>query len=276
MNSAAEAPDNDESHPKRSKRGASFPRMTLAEAVGAIQQAMKMGRHHNQGSLASALGHSSVKSSTYRQRLADLREYGLVAGRGDDLELTDLAQRITHPISSSDAESALGAAFLHCDTFTRMYDELNKGEAIPLDRLGNVSIHKLEVSQHSADRFAESFAAGAVTARIAERTDLDIILWERERSQSPPAEQVTPEEATKPTHSAPEEDGRSSSMVDVLKQAWPLTNGEVRFSVRLTDALPSSAFGPLGEAASAIEALVVHLGECFPEEPLTPTTGDEG
>lgn len=263
-------------HLKRTKRGASFPRMALSEAVSAIQEIAKMGRQHNQGSLASALGHSSAKSGTFRQRLADLREYALVAGRGEDLELTDLALRITHPTSTADADGALAVAFLNCDTFAQMYGELEKGETIPLDRLGNFSIHRLGVGHHVAERFAESFAAGAVAAQLAERNDLGLIMWEREHAGGSRSAETSTDESAPAKPDELEQTGQSPDLVVVLKQAWPLNNGEVQFSVRLTDALPSSAFGPVGDAVSAIETFVQHLADCFPEEPQPPETGNEG
>lgn len=275
MNLAEEETDSSEQRAKRSKRGASFPRMALSEAVSAVQEIAKMGRHHNQGSLASALGHASVKSGTFRQRLADLREYGLVGGRGDDLELTDLALRITRPTSSGDADAALGAAFRNCETFARMYDELDKGEVIPLDRLGNFSIHKLNVGHHVADRFAESFAAGAVMAQVAERNDSGLILWERERAGSSSSAEIPAGDAAPMPHNEPESSVPPAGTAEVLKQTWSLNNGEVRLSVSLTDALPSSAFGPAGEAVSAIEAFVQHLSECFPEDQQSSADEDE-
>lgn len=275
MSADEETTENTANQLKRTKRGASFPRMALSEAVSAIQEIAKMGRQHNQGSLASALGHSSAKSGAFRQRLADLREYALVAGRGEDLELTDLALRITHPTSSADADGALTVAFLNCDTFARMYGELEKGEAIPLDRLGNFSIHRLGVGHHVAERFAESFAAGAITAQLAERNDLGLIMWEREHARGSLSAKTSDDETMPTEHDEPEQVGLSPDLIVVLKQAWPLNNGEVQFSVRLTDALPSSAFGPVGDAVSAIETFVRHLADCFPEEPQPPATRNE-
>ncbi len=247
-----------ESGPKssRSPRGAAFPRMTVPEATQALRQVHKAGRHHSPGSMSSLLGHSSPNSGAFRQKLADLREFGLVAGRGEELELTTLALRITRPTSTDDADAAIRESFLHCATFEQMYTQVAKGEPMALEILGNLAIHTLNVGDHVADRFAQCFAEGVVAARLGERDDGNIVLWEREERPAVTAG-ASSEEPSSGAQDLIAPVGHDEAVA--LHQTWSLDPGSVQLTIRVSEALPSSSFAPLAEAVTAIESLVTHL-----------------
>ena len=246
----------------RSARGASFPRMTLQEAAQAVKEASKVGSQHSAASMASALGHASPNSGTFRQKLADLREFEFVTGRGDDLELTALALRIARPLSAADADDAFRESFLGCEIFADMYQIATKGENIPLVTIANFGIHKLGVAQHSADRFAQCFSEGAAAAQLGERDDLAVTLWEAEQSIGAGA---TTEPAVEDGAGTTGDDGRPF-LQPAVQQVWPVGGGNITLSVRFPGALPSTAFGPLGKAMETVEELVAHLRACLAED----------
>jgi hypothetical protein len=55
------------------------------------------GRPFDAEACASALGYKSSKNGAFRQVLADLRKYGLLTGRGDALQTTELLGRAASP-----------------------------------------------------------------------------------------------------------------------------------------------------------------------------------
>lgn len=257
--SEEQEPENPASGPQlRTSRGASFPRMTLPEAAQAVKDICKVGSSHSPGSMASVLGHSSANSGAFRQKLADLREFELVTGRGEVLELSALAMRVARPLSPEDADAAIRQAFLGCEIFAELYQLVEKGSELKLELLANMGIHKLHVRQHVAERFANCFAEGAVAAQLGERDNDSITLWERERPsgpsdvEPPPADSVAEEEST---HT------ETADTVQALRQVWPLSPGSVELAIRFPEALPASAFAHLADAMTKIEELVVHLDE---------------
>jgi len=78
-------------------RSASFPLLSLPQAVKIIKDAGTYGPRHSRTAIATYAGHSSANSGPFKQKLSALRDWGFISGNGDELELTELAMKIAPP-----------------------------------------------------------------------------------------------------------------------------------------------------------------------------------
>jgi hypothetical protein len=76
-----------------------FPETTISDAAELAKKIAQSFRTNefSKESLAAALGYKNAVSGAFNQRLADLRKYGIVEGRGDRLRATNLSQRLAAP-----------------------------------------------------------------------------------------------------------------------------------------------------------------------------------
>lgn len=90
------------------------------------------GNEFTDEALASALGHGAAKSGAFRQKVADLRKFGIVDGRGATLRASSIAQSLyaDHP---GDGENATKAMLQKIPIFKAIYDQF--GGQVPDDRV---------------------------------------------------------------------------------------------------------------------------------------------
>lgn len=81
--------------------------------------------------LASALGYSSAKSGPFHQRIADLRKYGVLTGRGSQLTACPLAQAIYNDRPGERAK-ALREMMESIPLFKALYEKF--GDKLPDDQ----------------------------------------------------------------------------------------------------------------------------------------------
>ncbi len=110
-----------------------YPTVVLSEAIKVAEVLVKQFRGAMLVSgLAQALN-MSEKGGGFLNKMAALRDYGLVEGRGT-LRVTPLAERIILPNSPAEAARAACEAFLRVDLFTELDRRL--GDEVPdIDRL---------------------------------------------------------------------------------------------------------------------------------------------
>lgn len=255
----------------RRKKSTGFPVVSLAEAAPILKQAGRYGFTHSMPAFASYMGHSTTNSGAFRQRLAAFRDWKLVSGRGDSLEMTETARAIAHP-ESDDAEArALQSAFMNCPVFYRLYDESAKGIPLNPDGLGSRGVLEAGVSPASKQRFVESFLASAVIAGLAEMLDDGHVLLLPFASEAAQDEQSSPSEVTVvvPPATARAEAPSPFVATPVVHKAWEIDGGSILFEIRTLKPFPPSAFAIVGDVFQNLEHLAKMLG---PAETATHDT----
>lgn len=78
----------------------SYPQVGVDSAIDyAAKVVNSLGTDNfDRGTLAAALGYKNPKSGTFSTRMADLKLYGIIDGRGESIHATDLAQRLVTPM----------------------------------------------------------------------------------------------------------------------------------------------------------------------------------
>ncbi|QRY47028.1 hypothetical protein JVX93_09635 [Mycolicibacterium boenickei] len=243
--------------------------MTLTDAVSMIKKIASYGNTHTNAAVASFLGHSTSNSGPYRSKIAALKDYGLLSGRGDELTVTPLALEITHPGLDADIQASMRAAFLKCSLFQTVYNSLPKDTKLQVGALANSAMHNHGVAAQAKDAFASAFVKSGVTAGLIEEVDSDHV----QLSDGLPAEQsdfaevfededvaqgastLSPAAAVSNTWTSP------PSANAVVSHAWPITGGVVRFIIESSTPLPAAAYSVIGTVITEGDKLAAMLGD---------------
>lgn len=149
------------------ERSARYPAAPLDEAIEFCRQIDELGVDGLTASqIATAMGYKNVKTNTFSGRLSSARQFGLVALADQNHSLTQLAKRIIHPLDPDEIPSLLQQA---CQSPT-LFAELIKqyaGKRLPEPEiLGNLLMHRHQITAAAKSAAAESFYASARFAGI--------------------------------------------------------------------------------------------------------------
>jgi len=257
---------------KRRSRGASFPSMTLAEAVALIKKIASSGTTHTNAAVASILGHQTANSGPYRTKAAGLKDFGLLSGRGDELTVTRLGLEIVHPGIGVDTDASLKRAFRSCKLFATVFDSLPKGDELEVDALASTALYNHGVAAQAKDAFARSFVKSGELAGVLITLDSGKIRLSEE-AHNLAADDGAPGFETAPAAQAPRREGGTRQYAfpttAVVNHGWPISGGTIRFVVESTRPLPATAYGLIQSVIEAGDKLAQMLGlEEAPEDDL--------
>lgn len=105
-----------------------YPAVSVGDAIEAAKKIAKQFKatEFNKEALAAALKHSA-KSGTFFGKMADLKRFGVIEGRGEGQRATDLALRLQGGGAKEQADAA-GELFLRIPLFKALVDRFG-GEA---------------------------------------------------------------------------------------------------------------------------------------------------
>ncbi|HET9412038.1 MAG TPA: hypothetical protein VFO38_04265 [Candidatus Saccharimonadales bacterium] len=244
------------------ERGASFPHLSLPEAVKIIRDAGSYGKRHSLSALATYAGHSSYTSGPFKQKLAALREWGFITTNNGNAQLTDAAMTLVYPTDAQKPKDALRAAFQSCGLFWKIYEDSAKGIPLKPELLANsaVSTHRIGVSAKT--RFLKSFVESAEAVELAQRLPSGEVKF-IELSNSP-VELDGPIEV--------EEDKndelhvvvtgvKQDQLRPVVNQIWTDGNSEISLVIKSSRPLEAGSFESIGSIVTQIEMLWTKLGQ---------------
>jgi hypothetical protein len=248
---------------KRRKKSTGFPVVSLAEAAEVVKEAGKYGFDHSATAFAAYMGHSSTNSGAFRQRLAAFRDWNLIAGRGDNLSMTEVARRIALPPDREAEVQALREAFMNSPVFSRLYADSAKGTPLAQESLGRSAVHNYGIAPGSKDRFVASFVESALVAGLADLTEDGHVLLTPPGGHDDDALEGADDEvdhATSMIQRSPAH-SRSSQRPDapVVHQTWDIGGGSILLEIRTQNPLPAKAFVAVGEVVASLEVLAETL-----------------
>jgi hypothetical protein len=251
--------------PRGRRPGVGFPTFPLNEAALAVKRAGAYGYQHSVDALAGYMNHSTTNSGAFRAKAAALRDYGLISGRGEVIQLTELAQAIAHPESAAAEQEAARSAFFTAEVFAKLHDIVAKGVDLDLEHLGNAAVRTLGVNAAAKTAFIESFVAGAVFSGVAVRVDdRHVRLLSRDAAlahgdageavdvpvENPPVAAVAVPLAP-PVAISPQ----AAAVPPTVHQRWVVPDGEVRFEIVFDRPLPATAFPHIARVVEECERL---------------------
>jgi hypothetical protein len=143
-----------------------YERSTISFPYGDLDDAVEVakalhdhrGGRSELGDLAAVL-HHTVKSGTFRVRMATARIFGVIEGRGT-VSLSQLGQRI---VDSKTEKQARVDAFLQVPLYKAIYDN-HAGATLPGDKGLENEMKELGVSEKQAHRARQAFQRSAEQA----------------------------------------------------------------------------------------------------------------
>lgn len=245
---------------RRRKPATGFPVLDLCEAASVLARASQHGWEHTVAEIAGYMGHATTNSGAFRAKLAALRDYGLVSGRGESLEITSVGRRIAVPETEEERLAALQEAFANT-AFGPLYQESVKGSPISIDSIGRRAVNRLGVAPGSQGQFGEVFARSAAAAGLAETAgEGKITLETKPQARASDGENPGLADRRPPADSAPAPGSAGrSALKPVLDQHWPVPDGEVALTVTIARPLSAADFASIGSVVAQIEKLVAGL-----------------
>ena len=255
------------SRPSR-KRTTGFPVVPLSEAVQILRKAAKYGFDHSLATFARAMGHSTTNSGAFRLRLSAFRNWGLIAGGRDTVTMTEIARTIAVATDEIDLRQALQQAFWNCEIFSGLYEQMAKSETLDQDDLGAHAVLKLGVAPGKRQTFVKSFVDSLETAQLAKVDGQgNVVLLEQDNSEQDDIGDLADHEPIGQPDQGPHvpytpqtiDRQPPRDLPPLIRQSWPLPEGEIVFELRSADALPAAAFVTVGKAVEALETLAASL-----------------
>ena len=101
-----------------------YPLTTVADGIENAKKIVLQfkGQSFDRKALAAALGNKSAETGAFNQRLADLRRFGVIDGRGETLQVTALAQRLAIPTNNDEFSDAVFEMMTRVPLFKLLYD----------------------------------------------------------------------------------------------------------------------------------------------------------
>jgi hypothetical protein len=245
---------------RRRRPSTGYPVIDLGEAASVLVRASQHGWEHTVAEVAGYMGHATVNSGAFRAKLAALRDYGLVSGRGESLEITAVGRKIAIPETEPERRAALQEAFANT-VFDGLYQESVKGQPIAIESIGRRAVSKLGVAPSSQRSFGETFARSAAAAGLAETTgDGKVTLFSRPQAGASDADHLNPlaGASAAETPAVPPQAVRGSAK-PVVDQRWPFPDGEVALIVTIGRPLSAADFASIGKVVAQIAQLVEGL-----------------
>jgi hypothetical protein len=249
----------------KAARGVSFPTISLPEAVDIITKAATYGRQQTISAIAGYAGHATANSGPFRQKLAALKEWGLVSVAGNTVSITDIGMGIALPTSPDAALDLQMRAFEGCAIFWKLYSDSAKGVALKADTLGNIAVTTHGVAVKSKDKFIRSFADSVTAVGLGEKVsggDIKFVGVQGGRTgKTTPLSTGVDSELTSNSTDELEQSitgtppAPASTIPVVIRQVWGGVQAEVVFEIRSHNPLPSAAFMSISETVTSIESL---------------------
>lgn len=149
------------------ERSARYPGATLEEAIEFCRQIDDLGVDGlSAAQIATAMGYRNVKTNTFSGRLSSARQFGLIDLSDQSHHLTQLAKRIIHPMDPEEIPILLRQACQSPPLFAELLRQYSGKKLPEPEILGNLLMHKHQITASAKSAAAESFFASARFAGI--------------------------------------------------------------------------------------------------------------
>jgi hypothetical protein len=151
----------------KKNRSTAYPSISLDEAIAYTQKikAAYGSSSFNRENGVQAMGFNKVTGTT-AMKISALVHFGLFIREGNVYKLSELSDRILHPISEEDKHNAIIEACIHPKLFSQLIVKFG-GKSLP-GLLNNILIREYKINQNIADDLVDTFKKSLETAGIYE------------------------------------------------------------------------------------------------------------
>lgn len=243
-------------------RGKGFPLIPLGEARDYVAEAAKYGMSHHLDAFAGYMGHSKASGGAFNNKIAAVRDWGLITRSGQQVSLTALGQRLALPTDPAEEARDLREAFSASKIFQEAYERNAKGTPLSEEAFGNSAVLNLGIASGGRDKFVRSFVKSAALVGLAEvRGDKTFVL--KAASDEPAgdadadagaSDEAPNDRATPPGVPAPEREQvpLPSGLRPAFRQSWEFEGGQLEISLALSSPLPREAYAHIGVAMAEL------------------------
>jgi len=148
------------------ERSRSFPSYSLAETLQNAELVKKNlgGYPSSREDISKAIGSERITGASAK-KIATMAHFGLIRKAGAKYVLSELYQKITHPLSAEEKSAALVEAFLRPPIYSELVEKLRPSGAIP-EHLPTILIRDFEVLEGSAEVAKRVFIESAIFAGV--------------------------------------------------------------------------------------------------------------
>lgn len=116
-----------------SRSDVSYPEMDVSDAIRIAEKVVRQLKSltFTKEALAQAIGLSTSNSGAFTHKLADLRKYGIIEGKLDDLRASELAKVIAIPKNVEERKNAVKTMVLGVPIYKELLDHF--GERVPTE-----------------------------------------------------------------------------------------------------------------------------------------------
>ena len=246
-------------------RGKGFPVLPLAEARDYVAEAIKYGDSHHIDAFATYLGHRQPRGGAFNNKIAAVRDWGLITRAGQTVTLTDLAKRLALPTDPAQHQQDLRAAFMACGIFREAYERNAKGQPLRPEAFGNSVVLNLGIAASAKDRFVRSFSRSAITAGLAKEDGtgalvLNPIDQSDAKATRPEPDSAGPPESTDESRgaisSSPAPPAGGAAQRPAFRQTWQFDGGQLDMTLALSTPLPREAYAHIGVSMAELIAIL--------------------
>lgn len=148
---------------KMSERSSPYPSYNLEDCLAFIRRVDDLGgRGVSEASLLGALGLKSASTRSYWGKLGSSKQFGLLQGSASNLQLTEAAQLILHPIEGEpQRRQLLFEAFRTPKLYSQLIARFDAKKIPELNVLGNILMHDYRISKAARENAAQVFVQSA-------------------------------------------------------------------------------------------------------------------
>jgi len=147
---------------KKVRRSRPYPYYTISVALGVAEDVESLGGYNvSEHTLADKWNIKNTKTRSFAGKVSSAKHFGLLAGEGRLLSLTERALLILRPKDDEVKKELLREAFLVPELYRGLYDKF-KGKNLPaLKTLANILFHDYGINPNVSKGAAKSFADSA-------------------------------------------------------------------------------------------------------------------
>jgi len=145
-----------------------YPAISLDYAIKVVEKARVLGKSISDTTIA---GGGSTKSGAFTRKRAALGYFGLISGRGENLQITELAEKIISPLNENEKTSAIKESFLKPALYRKLYDTVEKEVSIEVSMLGNLVVREFGIQPSGKDDFMNTFISSGQFAQLINYID---------------------------------------------------------------------------------------------------------
>lgn len=163
---------------RQHKKG-SFPRLSLTAGIKIIKEASQLKGKIARTTFAQFGARKnekpSITSGAFNDKINALRSFGLITIENENIELTDLANKIVDPLNTEEVEKALLQCFMNIETFKGLFNTLKTETPVTQTVLQEQAVNTIGINRNQRKKFVDFFVNAAERVGLIARIDKNTI-----------------------------------------------------------------------------------------------------